>query len=93
MKASFTGVFDGNGYIISHLTINDANYVGLFGQLGDGASVSNLDLKEMDINWTSYGVGGLVGYNGGCITSCYSDGKVSGDWEVGGLAWAMSTSI
>jgi len=34
MKASLTGVFDGNGYIISNLTINGANYVGLFGQLG-----------------------------------------------------------
>ena len=32
-----------------------------------------------------YGVGGLVGDNGGTINNCYSTGRVWGDWSVGGL--------
>ncbi|MCX5645789.1 MAG: hypothetical protein NTZ17_14095 [Phycisphaerae bacterium] len=38
----FTGMFDGNGHTISHLTIKGSYYVGLFGQLGSGAEVKDL---------------------------------------------------
>ncbi|MFZ2146933.1 MAG: hypothetical protein WAV28_06910, partial [Sedimentisphaerales bacterium] len=39
---SFTGVFDGNGHTISHLTIKGESDLGLFRQLYNGAMVSNL---------------------------------------------------
>ena len=38
---SFTGVFDGNGHVVSHLTITGRSYLGLFGQLGSGAEVKD----------------------------------------------------
>ena len=38
----FTGVFDGNGQTISHLTTQGQDYLGLFGQLESGANVKNL---------------------------------------------------
>jgi len=40
----FTGVFDGNGQTISHLTIVGKSYLGMFELLGPGAKVSNLGL-------------------------------------------------
>jgi len=89
---SFTGVFDGNGHKISHLTIQGVGYLGLFGQLASGAVVK--ELGSVDVNITGSGdyVGGLVGANGarrhigsGSVTSCYTTGTVSGRDCVGGL--------
>ena len=83
---SFTGVFDGNGYVISNLQIQGSGYIGLFGQLGSGAEISNLGLEAVDVNGIDDYVGGLVGRNGsGSVSNCYSTGAVSGDWCVGGL--------
>jgi hypothetical protein len=89
----FTGVFDGNGHTISHLTIEGVNYLGLFGQLRSGAEIR--DLGVVDVNITSSGnhVGGLVGWNSGTwrfiphghIIKCYSTGSVIGNKDVGGL--------
>jgi hypothetical protein len=81
----FTGVFDGNGHTISHLTITGDSYLGLFGQLGPAAIISNLALEAVDVNGVGYSVGGLVGLNYGYITNCSSTGTVSGEWRVGGL--------
>ena len=93
---AFNGVFDGNGYIISHLTVAGDSYLGLFGELGATAKVSNLGLEAVDINGTGIEVGGLVGTNDGSITNCYSTGAVSGNEYVGGLVgesgWDSSIS-
>ena len=77
----FTGVFNGNGRTISHLTVEG---VGLFGQLGPSAKVSNLGLESVDVNG-NWGVGGLAGINYGDVSFCYSTGMVKGDYSVGGL--------
>jgi len=82
---AFTGVFDGNGHTISHLTIEGSGLLGLFGQTISGASISNLGLEAVDVNGTSDYVGGLVGRNYGSITTSYSTGTVSGEGPVGGL--------
>jgi hypothetical protein len=37
---AFTGVFDGKGHVISHLTVQSTSNVGLFGRLGYGADVN-----------------------------------------------------
>ena len=37
-------------------------------------------------------IGGLVGYNGGTVTQCYSTGAVSGSGQVGGLVGGNSWS-
>jgi len=83
----FTGAFDGLGHTISDLTINrsSTNYVGLFGYIGSGGSVSNVGMVGGSVRGTSY-VGGLVGYNAGdTVTNSYSTGSVAGVGYVGGL--------
>jgi len=83
----FTGVFDGNGHTISHLTIKGGEYLGLFGYLRYGVEVKNLGV--VDVNITGSGaysyVGGLAGENGGDLTNCYSTGAVTATNYVGGL--------
>ena len=81
----FTGVFDGNGHTISHLTIIGGSYLGLFGWLESGAEVRDLGLVDVNITASGDYVGGLVGWNHDTITNCYSTGDVSGNECVGGL--------
>jgi hypothetical protein len=82
----FGGTFDGNGYEISNLHIQGGGYLGLFGQMGSGANISNLGIKAVDVNGTGYYVGALVGYNyKGSIIESYSTGTVTGDDRIGGL--------
>ncbi len=96
--ASFTGVFDGNGNTISNLTIEGADFLGLFGAVTWLGEIR--DLGVLDVNITSSGnyVGGLAGGNAGLIVNSCSTGSVSGDEWIGGLvgynhleAWSPST--
>ena len=85
----FTGVFDGNGHVISHMTITGESYLGLFGQLGNSNLASKvMDLGILDANITGSGdyAGVLVGCNFGNILTSFSTGVVAGGWYVGGLA-------
>jgi hypothetical protein len=79
----FTGVFDGNGHTISHLTINGAGYLGLFGHMS--GEVKDLGVVDVNIAGSGYYVGGLVGYNSGSVMRCYTTGLVAGRSYVGGL--------
>ncbi len=82
----FYGGLDGSGFVISDLYINrpDDDDVGLFGCLGEGASVEKIGIVDSYVNGNEY-VGGIVGENGGMITNCYAVVNVSGNEEVGGL--------
>ena len=85
--ALFSGIFEGNGYTISKLTINklNANSVGFFSSITSGAKINNISLLDIDIQGNRW-VGGLVGYNYGSVTNSYATGTVTGDsWVVGGL--------
>jgi hypothetical protein len=83
---SFDGVFDGNGHMISCLTITGANHLGLFGQLSYGAEVRDLCVVYVNITGSDSNVGGLVGYNdSGFLIRCLSSGSVNGRLNVGGL--------
>ena len=93
VETPFTGVLDGKGHTISHLTISGSAYLGLFARLDAPASVSNLGLEAVKISGTGGSIGGLVGFNGGSIASCYSTGSVSGDSDVGGLVGGNRGSI
>lgn len=76
----FTGTFDGDNYTISDLYIDRAttDYVGLFGAVDTGATVSNLNLVDVDITGRQR-TGGLSGSNIGTITSCtVTGGTVTG---------------
>ncbi len=83
----FTGNFNGNGHIISNLTVSGPSYCGLFGYIGSGGIVTNLGLENASISGTDYYVGGVCGYDQyGNITECYVTGFVSGEYYVGGLS-------
>jgi thioredoxin len=82
----FVGVFDGNDYIISNLTIAGDDYLGLFGQLGPEAKVTNVILEDVDIAASSHYVGGLAGISEGTVSNCTSSGSIRAQGSrVGGL--------
>ncbi len=83
----FSGVFDGNGHTISYLVINGAGHRGLFGYLAYQGEVKNLGTVDVRIAGTYYSSGGLVAFNWGTVTGCYSTGLVSGGkyGAIGGL--------
>ena len=82
----FSGTFDGNGYGISGLSINDNNLdnAGLFGYVQSG-TIQNVAIEGTSIGAKNY-VGGLIGYASGTIVSnSYSICWVFGVGDVGGL--------
>jgi filamentous hemagglutinin family protein len=86
LSTQFTGSLDGQSHVISNLAINlpsDA-YIGLFGSIGTGGSVSNLGLQNATITGLGY-VGGLTGFNSGSISSVSVSGAITGSLRVGGL--------
>jgi len=82
---AFTGVFDGEGHTISHLTITGKDWLGLFGCLGSKAEVKNLGVVDVNVTGSGDYIGGLIGRNYGTLTQCYSTGLIGGDSVVGGL--------
>ena len=82
----FTGTFDGNNKTISGLYINvTADYVGLFGCVGNGGTVKNVTLADSYVSGANY-VGGICGLNKcGTLQNCHNTGKVSGKSYVGGV--------
>ena len=98
----FRGHYDGKGFTISNLTINNPSlkYRGLFGYT-NAAIIQNLVLT--DVNITGLGeVGGLVGYAvSSTITSCGVSGTVTAKEtltyngtgkDAGGIAGFISTN-
>ncbi|MFD0715620.1 S-layer homology domain-containing protein [Paenibacillus sp. GCM10027626] len=84
--APFQGMFDGQNYVIKHLTINrNEQDQGLFGVVGNGGQISNVALEEVNIHVFDRGIGGLAGKNNGEINESYVKGTVTGADEVGGL--------
>ncbi|MDE2215490.1 MAG: autotransporter-associated beta strand repeat-containing protein, partial [Candidatus Omnitrophica bacterium] len=78
--SDFTGNFNGEGYTISNLYINDTtdSYVGLFGYAGAASSISNVGLTGGSVTGTgnTY-VGGLVGESLGSISIDYNTGTAT----------------
>ncbi len=83
--APFTGTFDGGGHTISGLYIYGySSYRGLFGYVGSGGTVKNLNVSGSVRG--ALNVGGVVGYNsGGTVESCGSSCLVNGYNFVGGV--------
>jgi type IX secretion system substrate protein/GLUG motif-containing protein len=91
---NFTGHFDGKGYEIDSLFINQPNqgYIGLFGRTSR-ARIENIGVVNCDI--TGYDiVGGLVGQNSGSsvIHKSFATGNITGGDHVGGLVGQNSGS-
>lgn len=94
----FTGTFDGRGYLIDGLTINEPGnyYVSLFGDGGnwitfDTTEVSNLGLTNVNLvgDW---GVAPFFSGLYGTVSNCYATGTVTGDAYVGGLVGNLVSS-
>jgi hypothetical protein len=91
----FSGVFDGQGRILSNFGIQQSGseFVGLFAIVGPGGQIRNLGLEQVTIDGR-YHVGGLVGLNQGTLTGCHSFGTVNGSkFYIGGLVGGNSGTI
>jgi filamentous hemagglutinin family protein len=82
----FSGIFDGLGHTISHLTINRPanNFVGFFGGLSGTGIVRNIGLTDVYVRGV-YEVGAIVSFNYGTVSNSYAVGTVIGQGDVGGL--------
>lgn len=102
---SFKGTVNGNGHIVSGMTITAistsyTNYFGLFGTIEDG-SISGLTVKGASITLTANDwadVGGLVGECAYNLTDCHAVADItctntgSEEISVGGLAGSCTVS-
>jgi hypothetical protein len=91
--APFTGIFNGNGYVIGNLWIDKPyiDYAGLFGYT-ENATIKNLGViigsNGIKGHWN---VGGIAGQTRDTtITNVYSTGSISGGDRVGGIAGGVS---
>ena len=84
---AFAGVFDGKGYTISGLMINNATleHAGLFGYVNAGGKIENVVIKDAAVTAKTY-VGGLVGqlYDA-TVVNCHVTGDIKGSHRVGGV--------
>ena len=99
LTTPFTGTFDGNGYTISGVQINEcpdptdfpaifafwsADFVGFFG-VTDGATIRDLHLQKLWVAGDEF-VGALVGQARDTLFErCSAEGSVYGRQQVGGL--------
>ena len=97
-NAAFMGVFDGNGYSINNLVINQPNEscIGFFAKLGSGAVVKNttFSIGNSGVNGKTY-VGALAGYAASNIENCavVGDGAVTGEDFIGGLVGCFTGNL
>jgi len=77
----FTGVFDGNGHIISGLTYvgAESESVGLCRYLGTEGQIRNVALEDVNIRAGTSGAGSLVGVNSGTVSGCCATGSIRGE--------------
>lgn len=91
----FSGRFDGDGFSILNLYINRSgqDYVGLFGVCSNGAIISNVMVKSVNVVGGNY-VGGLTGYATGStqLNKSFVSGQVQGVRYVGGVLGRLNSS-
>jgi hypothetical protein len=83
----FRGIFNGRGNEICDLFISRPSEggVGFFGSVGEAGAIKDISVVNVTVVTGDECVGGLVGYNRGTVSNCYSTGNVTGDFQVGGL--------
>ena len=90
---AFAGVFDAGGHKLSHLTITGVDYLGLFGELADGAQVRDLWIEDVNVTGSGDSIAGLVGESRGAITRCFSTGVVNATGKAGERAYNVAGLI
>lgn len=89
-KYYFNGIYDGDGYTIRNLNIEDSKKnVGLFGVLN--GTVMNLNVVDCDIIGGC--VGGITSHGSGKIYNCYVSGTLSASSRAGGIADNANSQI
>jgi hypothetical protein len=86
-KHPFRGIFNGRGYEICDLFISrpSEDGVGFFGSVSEAGAIKDIGVVNVTVVFGDDCVGGLVGYNRGTVSNCYSTGNVTGDFQVGVL--------
>ena len=83
--SAYTGSFDGAGHTVSGLLIKSGSTVGLFGEIGEAGSVSNVSITVSSVTGTT-NVGLLAGANAGVVSGVIvSESTVAGVESVGGV--------
>ncbi|MFS0726784.1 S-layer homology domain-containing protein [Paenibacillus sp. 1P07SE] len=88
---SFSGIFDGQGYVIRNMTIDGYGhpYIGLFRATTSEGEIRNVGVTEIhiQINSNPSYIGGLVGRNYGQIENVSTTGSIIGntDGYIGGI--------
>lgn len=93
----FKGTFDGNGNKITGLKITSGSYIGLFGYVGEGAEIKNVNLVGANV-FGGERVGALIGQIKGnaTVSNCTVDSTshVTGsDSNTGGLIGEAAGTI
>ena len=93
----FSGIFDGNVFTISNLSMNRAKSdLGLFSVLGTAGEIKNVGLLNISVRGHSR-MGGLVGESYGSIINSYATGEVTvtgnNRSSIGGLVGVSRGSI
>ncbi len=94
-NAVYNGTFNGRGYTVSGLYYNSAQaqYGGLFGNVGSSATIREVGITDSYIFANSY-AGGIAGKNAGNIINCYSQRSfIAANTMAGGIAGANTNSI
>lgn len=91
---TFGGTFDGQGYTISGLTLEDyGSPKGFFRYVQAGALVKKLTIKgTITPIGTKTIIGGIAGSNSGILQNCVFTGTIKGDKQVGGIAGINESS-
>ncbi len=101
---TYTAVLDGNGYVLSNLTIQRSGQIGLFDTLGSGGVIRGLGVADASVRGTGQlgdivGIGILAGeiQTGSRIVASYTGGAVAATntrvVRVGGLAGAGDNAV
>ncbi|NQV36189.1 MAG: hypothetical protein HQ515_26085, partial [Phycisphaeraceae bacterium] len=92
-EGSFTGTIDGNGHVVSNLTITGGNHLGLIGVFKSPGQILGLGIVDANVTGTGQSIGVLAGRSSGHIRQCFSMGSVTGESEVGGLVGRNESKI
>jgi hypothetical protein len=81
-ESPFAGRLDGGGYTISGLAVcaSDRAYAGLFGYVGEGSVVENVNLVDLYMEISASNevyAGGIAGWSEGTILNCTVEGRIS----------------
>lgn len=80
-STGYQGTFDGQGYSITGL-----NASSLFGEIGESATVKNLQLVDVKLNESGGATAGIVVNNYGTIMACSMTGEISAYSYTSGIA-------